>query len=94
MRVKEVIVVCVLQVILYHDKLIISVQCQTIGTTQTAIPHFAGSLITPQNVSYSMIVLYIRDYEGLGFSGQTYHPKTILTWHLGSIGKVDAIFFI
>ena len=26
-----------------------------------------------------MIILYIRDHEGLGFSGQKYHPKTSLT---------------
>ena len=38
-----------------------------------------------------IIQLYIMDHEDLGFSGQTYHPKTSLTiplWHLGSIGEV------
>ena len=29
------------------------------------------------------IVLYIRDHEGLGFSGQIYHPKTSLTIYIG-----------
>ena len=27
-------------------------------------------------VSYSMIILYVRDNESLAFSGQIYHPKT------------------
>ena len=27
-------------------------------------------------VSYSTVVLYIRNHEDLGFSGQKYHPKT------------------
>ena len=27
-------------------------------------------------VSYSMVILYIRDHGDLGFSGQKYHQKT------------------
>ena len=30
-------------------------------------------------MSYSMVVLYIRDHGGLGFSDQQYHPKTSFT---------------
>ena len=35
-------------------------------------------------VSHSMVVLYIRDHEGLGFSGQKYQSKTSPTiqWNL------------
>ena len=48
--------------------------------------------ITPLTdpISYSTVVLCIRDHEGLDFSGKKKnHPKTNLTipsWHLGSIG--------
>ena len=40
-------------------------------------------------VCSDIVVLYIRDHEGSGFSGQQYYPKSSLTtpsWHLGSIG--------
>ena len=39
--------------------------------------------------SYSMVVLYIRDHGGLGFSAQQYRPKSSLTFptqQFGSIG--------
>ena len=40
---------------------------------------FLGKLIDVSlsaQISYSKVVLYIRDHGGLGFPGQKYHPKT------------------
>ena len=41
------------------------------------------------SISYSTVVLYIRDHGDLGFPSHNIHPTTsftTLSWHLGSIG--------
>ena len=45
--------------------------------------------ILQSTISYSTVVLYIRDHGELGFPSQKIHPNTSFTtpsWHLGSIG--------
>ena len=40
-------------------------------------------------ISYSTVVLFVRDHGDLGFPSQKIHPKTSFTtpsWNLGSIG--------
>ena len=34
------------------------------------------------NVQHSMVVLYTRDHEDLGFSSQKYHPKKLSLQYL------------
>ena len=55
-------------------------------------PVVATSNVVEENTTYTSTLfkycIIIRDHEGLGFSGQKYHPKTIITipsWYLDSI---------
>ena len=35
-------------------------------------------IVRSSGISYSVVVVYIRGHEDLGFSGKTYHPKTFM----------------
>jgi len=55
--------------------------CRIMHTYKNAIsPSFKPTMIVMHKLSYSTVVLYVRDHDGLGFSAQQYHPKISFTF--------------
>jgi len=49
-----------------------------------------GISVVYEKVAYSMVVLYIKDHGGLGFSAQQYHPKTSLRFPMQQFSSSQA----
>ena len=72
---------------LLHSRVVVLPQHFTVGALDEY--KYRNVHTNTKKISYSTVVLYIRDDGDLGFPSQKIYPKTSFTtpsWHLGSIG--------